>query len=206
VRTGAAVRTLRREDGRWVADTDDGAVAGDLVIVAAGGPERAATLLGVEIEAGPEAVASVLDLGLERLPRRGRRFATGLDAPRYLSVHSPPARLAEHGVLVGVASYGRAPREELETFADSVQPGWRERATMSRYLPRMVTVTGVPTPQLGGLAGRPGVAVPGAPGAFVAGDWVGPEGMLLDAAVASAVAAARAALETRAGVLEAVAA
>ncbi|MEA2293581.1 MAG: hypothetical protein QOE86_1220, partial [Solirubrobacteraceae bacterium] len=192
--TGAAVRSLRREDAGWVASTADGELTADVVIVAGGGPDRASRLLGVDIEApGPEAVASVLDLGLDRLPRRWRRFGFGLDAPRYLSVHSPPARVAEQGVLVSVASYGRASREELEAFTDHVQPGWRDVAMLTRYLPRMTTVTAIPTPQTGGLPGRPGVALPGHAGAFVAGDWVGPEGLLLDAAVSSAVAAARAA-------------
>ena len=68
---------------------------------------------------------------------------------------------------------------------------------LERYLPSMTTVTAIPTPETGGLPGRPGVAVPGLPGAFVAGDWVGPEGLLLDAAVSSAVAAARAASVAR---------
>jgi phytoene dehydrogenase-like protein len=58
----------------------------------------------------------------------------------------------------------------------------------------MTTITAIPTPERGGLAGRPGPALPGVPGAYLAGDWVGPEGLLLDAALASAAAAARAAL------------
>jgi hypothetical protein len=37
--------------------------------------------------------------------------------------------------------------------------------------------------------------VPGAPGLFIAGDWVGPEGLIADAAAASAGAASRAALD-----------
>jgi hypothetical protein len=41
--------------------------------------------------------------------------------------------------------------------------------------------------------------VPGLEGAFVAGDWVGPDGMLTDAAICSAAAAARAALGVTAG-------
>ena len=49
----------------------------------------------------------------------------------------------------------------------------------------------------GGLAGRPGVAVPDRPGTFVAGDWVGPEGHLADAVLASARAAALAAVAHR---------
>ena len=43
----------------------------------------------------------------------------------------------------------------------------------------------------GGLAGRPSVTVSGAPGLLIAGDWVGDEGMLADAAVASGVLAGR---------------
>ncbi|WP_218015125.1 hypothetical protein, partial [Lactococcus garvieae] len=52
----------------------------------------------------------------------------------------------------------------------------------------------IPVATSGGLAGRPPVAVPDRPGAFVAGDWVGPEGHLADASLASAEAAARAAV------------
>ena len=37
---------------------------------------------------------------------------------------------------------------------------------------------------------RPGPRVPDAPGVFVVGDWVGGEGMLLDASLASAERAA----------------
>jgi pyruvate/2-oxoglutarate dehydrogenase complex dihydrolipoamide dehydrogenase (E3) component len=39
--------------------------------------------------------------------------------------------------------------------------------------------------------------VPGMPGIHVAGDWVGPRGMLADAALASAAAAGRAAAGSR---------
>jgi hypothetical protein len=45
----------------------------------------------------------------------------------------------------------------------------------------------------GGYAGRAPVQVPGFENVFVAGDWVGPVGQLADAALASAVRAARAA-------------
>jgi 2-polyprenyl-6-methoxyphenol hydroxylase-like FAD-dependent oxidoreductase len=195
IRCGVAVRSLRRSDAGWTAVTDDGEVSGDVVIMAAGGPEVAARLLGVPVAApGPAAEASVLDVGLDRLPRRWRRFAFGLEEPRYLSVHGPPARLSERGVLISVTGYGRASREALEAFTEAVQPGWRDHALMTRHLPGMTPITAIPTPETGGLAGRPGVAVPDAPGAFVTGDWVGPEGLLLDATLASAAAAARAAV------------
>jgi hypothetical protein len=74
----------------------------------------------------------------------------------------------------------------------------------ARFLHRMVVVNGSPKPGTG-LAGRPRVAVEGAPGIFVAGDWVGSVGMLSDASFASAEAASLAAVahvakvRTRAG-------
>jgi pyruvate/2-oxoglutarate dehydrogenase complex dihydrolipoamide dehydrogenase (E3) component len=40
------------------------------------------------------------------------------------------------------------------------------------------------------LKGRPRPDVPGVEGLYVAGDWVGPEGMLADASMASAKLAA----------------
>jgi len=80
-------------------------------------------------------------------------------------------------------------------MADVVQPGWRERATLQRFLPRMVAVSSVPGPSGGGLAGRP--AVDRGEGLYLAGDWLGPLGWLSDAAVASGAAAAATALERR---------
>jgi len=43
----------------------------------------------------------------------------------------------------------------------------------------------------GGAGARPGPSVPCADGLFVVGDWVGSEGMLVDASLASAAEAAR---------------
>jgi hypothetical protein len=60
----------------------------------------------------------------------------------------------------------------------------------SRYLHRMIVVGGMAVARNGGLCGRPGVADSGVAGVFLAGDWVGPRGHLLDAVVASAEEAA----------------
>jgi hypothetical protein len=57
---------------------------------------------------------------------------------------------------------------------------------IDRYLHRLTVTGGMPLAGRGGLAGRPDVAVPGRPGVLVAGDWVGPRGLLADAAAASA--------------------
>ena len=54
-----------------------------------------------------------------------------------------------------------------------------------RFLHRVVAATDTPTAETGGLAGRPPVTVPGMPGVHLAGDWVGPDGLLADAALAS---------------------
>ena len=59
-----------------------------------------------------------------------------------------------------------------------------------RFLPAMTVAHALPLAEEGGLAGRPGVTRAGAAGVFLAGDWVGPRGMLADAAAASAEEAA----------------
>ena len=53
-----------------------------------------------------------------------------------------------------------------------------------RFLAGMVVTHLLPSLEHG-LAGRPGVALAGAEGIYLAGDWVGPSGWLADAAMAS---------------------
>ena len=192
LRTRAAVRLLHREAGGWTVALDEETLHADLLVVATGAPEDAAKLLGEKAPPtpGPAAEVSTLDLGLRRLPRRGRRFALGVDRPTYLSRHSPPDQ--RDGALLSLAGYARQPRPALEELADTVQPGWRDQVNFERFLPRMVPVTAIATPQSGGLAGRP--AVDRGDGLYLAGDWIGPEGWLVDAAIASGAAAAAAAL------------
>jgi len=71
-----------------------------------------------------------------------------------------------------------------------MQPGWREVVVERRFLPSLVVSHMLVTAAAGGTAGRPGPAVPGIRNLYVAGDWVGPEGMLADASLASAKRAA----------------
>jgi hypothetical protein len=80
---------------------------------------------------------------------------------------------------------------ELEAALDLVQPGWRELVVQRRLLPRMQAVGALPLASTGGLAGRPGPHVAGFPTLFLAGDWIGPAGYLLDASLASGREAAR---------------
>ena len=192
VRTRAAARVLHQEAGGWTVALDDETLHGDALVIAVGEPADAARLLGEKapVAPGPAAELSVLDLGLRSLPKRTRRFALGIDAPTYLSRHSPPDHRG--GALLSLASYAREPRQALEKMADIVQPGWRDRLVFDRFLPRMVPVSAITTPATGGLAGRPAVDRGG--GLYLAGDWIGPEGWLVDAAISSGAAAAAAAL------------
>lgn len=192
VRIRAAARVVHREAGGWTVALDAETLHADALVVAAGGPDAVAGLLGEKAPPapGPAAELSVLDLGLRSLPRPGRRFALGIDQPTYLSRHSPPDH--PDGVLLSLASYAREPKPALEAMADTVQPGWREQVAFERFLPRMVAVSAIPTPAGGGLAGRSPVEQ--GEGLYLAGDWVGAEGWLVDSAIASGAAAAAAAL------------
>lgn len=177
----------------------------DATILAVGGPHQVAELLGHRstVVAGwaererPVRAAS-LDLALTSLPRPDRRFVLGIDEPLYLSAHTPAARLApaEGGEVLHVLWYGSEmvddPRSLLEARLDELQPGWRDRVVEARFGHHLVVAHGRPMPG-SGLEGRPGPAVPDLEGVFVAGDWVGPVGLLGDAAISSGAAAARAA-------------
>jgi phytoene dehydrogenase-like protein len=189
IRTRAGVRALEPVgDGGWSVVLDDEILLADVVVLAAGEAGACTPLLGELAPAppGPAAEVSALDLGLSSLPRRGRTFGLGIDEPTYISKHSPPGHT--DGVLISLIRYERGSRSTLDSVADTVAPGWRERLTFDRFLPRMVAVSAIPTPATGGLAGRP--AIDRGNGLFVAGDWVGPEGWLLDAALSSGAAAA----------------
>jgi phytoene dehydrogenase-like protein len=146
--------------------------------------------------------AASLDVGLRRLPSPDAWFAVGLDRPLYLSVHSKWARLApEDGALIHVLRYhgpGSPAREdgaeeELEGLLDLVQPGWRTEVVARRYMPDLTVAGALPSVAWEQRDGPRGPAVPEADGLFVAGDWVGPEGMLADRALTSGAHAGQAA-------------
>jgi phytoene dehydrogenase-like protein len=144
--------------------------------------------------------AACLDLALSRLPKRKATFALGIDRPLYFSVHSAAAQLAPEGcALIQVAKYlspedrasSKDVERELEGLLDLVQPGWRQVIVYRRFLPDMIVMNAMPLASCGGTSGRPGPVVADVPGLFVAGDWVGQEGLLVDASLASAREAAR---------------
>jgi len=143
--------------------------------------------------------AACLDVALSRLPVKRTTFSLGIDRPLYLSVHSATARLApEGGALIQTAKYlspdhndsAESVEHELEALLDLVQPGWRGAVVQRRFLPDMIVMNAMPLASLDGIAGRPGAEITDVNGLFVAGDWVGNEGLLVDASLASAKAAA----------------
>ena len=71
-----------------------------------------------------------------------------------------------------------------------MQPGWRDVLVARHFLPAMTVSHALTTAAQGGTVGRPGPHVPGIHGLYVAGDGVGPEGLLADASLASAQRAA----------------
>ncbi len=158
--------------------------------------------------------ASCLDIALSRLPRPEPAFALAIDRPLYMSVHSSYAQLTPRGgAMVHLAKYSSKPEpvsyetftvdsqrfddeshrdeEELEIFLDQLQPGWRELVVHRRFLPGITVSNAISLP---GVT-RPTVSTP-IRGLYIAGDWVGEEGSLADAALASARAAAKAILAT----------
>ncbi len=165
--------------------------------------DRAGAALKRHADAALPVRAACLDVGLSSLPRPRSTFALGVDRPLYLSVHSAVARLAPEGqATIQVAKYlptdangdARADERELEGLLDLIQPGWRDVVVVRRFLPRLVVMNALPTASGAGTAGRPGPAVPEVRGLYLAGDWVGPEGLLADAGFASAERAASLAL------------
>jgi phytoene dehydrogenase-like protein len=183
----------------------DGRERDAVAVVATGSPAQVEALVPDEPSLRHEAAQAVpvraacLDVALESVPRPHGRFALGIDAPLYVSLHSAVARLApEGGGLVHAAKYlgpheadlrPDEVRRELEEALQLLQPGWRDRVVHERFLPEMVVSNALTT-----IAPRPEPPVPDIPGLFVAGDWVGSEGLLADASLASARAAARAVL------------
>jgi phytoene dehydrogenase-like protein len=177
----------------WTAVAGGSSWSAATVVVAAGGPDVATRLLGVEpwFAVAPPTTASSLDLGLRRMPDHPVLF--GADRPLYLSTHAPAAALAPAGLVLSIALKYHAPGEALdhrevraELEEHAARAGVREAdVVMRRYLHRSVVTHGLPLAAAGGLSGRPGVSVPDRPGAFVAGDWVGGHGHLADASLSS---------------------
>ncbi|HMG32749.1 MAG TPA: NAD(P)/FAD-dependent oxidoreductase [Blastocatellia bacterium] len=195
---------LQLASGTWI-DTRSAIIAASPEVAAALAGERAESLKRFAAKAIPVRV-SCLDIALRRLPKPRALYAFGMDQPFYMSVHSASARLApEGGALIQLAKYlspddseGAGAEVELEGALDLIQPGWRNELVYRRFLPDMIVTNALTEARSNGTEGRPSVAVDEVPGLYIAGDWVGPEGLLADASLASARQAAESAIATRA--------
>jgi phytoene dehydrogenase-like protein len=209
IETGVKVETVERDITGAVRSVRlaDGRTLNTATVVIASSPAMAVQLIerGRETQLArwaDEAIAvkaACLDVALNRLPNPKATFALGMDRPLYFSVHSATARLApEGGALIQVAKYlppdhsdsPEATERELEGLLDLMQPGWRDALAYRRFLPEMITINALPTARRDGTRGRPRPQVADVPGLFIVGDWVGPEGMLVDSSLASAKQAA----------------
>ncbi|WP_179188080.1 NAD(P)/FAD-dependent oxidoreductase [Sphingomonas sp. IBVSS2] len=206
LRSGCPVASIDR-GASWRATLRDGSSLTARAVILAVNPAQAMAL-SPRIEGLEEATNVVpakvacLDIGLAHLPRPDILFALDIDRPLYFSVHSAAARLAPQGAALLHAMRYIEPDEkpsrgqliaELEGFIDLTQPGWREQERARQFLGAMPVNSSIPLAARRGLHGRPGVAVPNGEGLFIAGDWVGPVGMLADAASASGRSAGEAA-------------
>ena len=139
--------------------------------------------------------AACLDVALKELPNPERTSCLGLDEPYYYSVHTKYAQLAEEGHVIHLAKYlppeeKTGSKEELESFLELLQPGWREHLITSQFLPGMTVAQDFAKAESGGLQGRVPVQFPDIKGLYFAWDWVGTQGQLADASAASAKLAA----------------
>ena len=220
---GARVEKVTRAGDLWEVHLGDGSVRRAASVVLALEPQDAAKL--ADGEAGDmlnvwarEAVpvkAATLDVALRRMPRPENAVVIPLDKPLFLTGQSRFSRLAPEGkALIYSIKYltpgephdPKADERELESLFDAAQPGWREEEVERQFMPNLTVYNKLATAEAGGLAGRPGPAVPGAPGLYVAGDWVGPRGSLAGASLWSARIAARAIVAERREAGQAVAA
>jgi phytoene dehydrogenase-like protein len=207
VRTGAKVESVRSDGGTVSVRLAGGEELSTRSAVLAVPPAAATELLDLPADAAftrrvarcIPVRAACLDVALSHLPRPASRFALGLDQPLYYSVHSAAANLAPPGIaVVQLMKYlgdDTSPAEVVEqqmvTLLDRLQPGWQGHTVARRFLPVMTVTHDFPRADEAGLAGRTAVAVRERPGVYLAGDWVGSEGVLADASAASAEEAAR---------------
>ena len=200
VRTSTPARVLEPTAGQIEVGTDEGPVVARQVVLAVGPPAAARALLPEPPDwgdLGGPVTAACLDLGVRRVPSPG--YVLGIDAPLYATTQGPPARQAPAGqAVVGVLRYGARSAELDRPDLDAHRRLCGvadEDIVFERFLASMTVAGTMPRAEAGGMPGRPTVGDTGTPGIHLAGDWVGPDGLLADASLASGHAAGRRALD-----------
>lgn len=200
VETGTKVLRVEPAGSGVEVHTPDGVLIAGQVIVAPGTPAATRALLPEDPcwpELGPPVTGACLDLGVTHIPQPG--YVLGVDEPIMGVTQSPPARQAPDGqAVISAIRYGAtdADADRLALDGHVARLGVRTAdIAASRFLARMVVGGTIPRAATGGLAGRPPVTASGQRDILIAGDWVGPEGLLADASLASGHHAARLALQ-----------
>jgi phytoene dehydrogenase-like protein len=199
VQARTAVVGVEPDGHRVRVRTGDGVLVARQVVLAPGTPAATRALLPGDPgwpDPGPPVTGACLDLGLARVPSPG--YVLGVDEPIMGVTMSPPARQGPDGhAVVSAIRYvvtdAASDRRSLDAHVArlGVAP---DDIVADRFLARMVVCGAMPRAETGGLPGRPRVTDSGLPGVLIAGDWVGSEGLLADASLASGQAAARRAL------------
>ena len=206
--SGAGVESVELVGDRAVGvRLRDGSLVRSSAVVIATAPREAARLVDgarpqelrrIVESLLPARIAS-LDVALSRLPVPERPVVQDLDRPRFMSAQSVYSRVAPEGAALIISFKQLDPRHlgdprederDLEELLDAAQPGWRDVLVRRQYLPRIEASGALPIATQGGFAGRPETEVPGIANLYLAGDWVGSEGFLVDASMASARMAA----------------
>ena len=188
-----------------VTTTGGDSIRAAAVIIASGGPRHALGILPGEsrealrrlLEGREPVTMPTLDLALRRRPPLPS-LILGVDEPLYLSVQSDRSRVAPAGsAVVQLAKFlpvgesvGDGVRQQLEGLMDAHAPGWRADVIHARYLPGLTVTHDACLVSTGGRRGRIPPDATGMPGLYLAGDWIGGEGMLAQASIASAARAA----------------
>lgn len=181
----------------------DGQTVNTSAVIVATHPHDVAKLIPAmkpTLDALIPAQVACLDVALSRLPNSRYPVVQDLDNPRFITAQSQFARLAPDGGTVihtfkqldpTKPSDPREDERDLENLLDTVQPGWREVVVKRFFMPRMDAVGALPMVK----NGRPAVEAACMEGVYLAGDWVGTEGFLVDASLASARQAAQSVLK-----------
>lgn len=201
LKTQQSVKRIEKTEHGFVVRTASHTFEAGSVILATP-PKIAADLLGEtspslssDLRALTPIYAQTLDVALADFDPGRVRFALGIEEPLYYSVHSRTAKLAPKGSALIHAAYYLPPdadpdpaprRAKLEAMLARFCPGWERSAVRVQHLPKIAVSHGMP------IAGQKLPAHAQLPGLFLAGDWVGDQGMLADAASASARAATEA--------------
>ncbi|GIP51038.1 phytoene desaturase family protein [Paenibacillus vini] len=206
--TGRSAEQIMHKDG--IVDAlllSDGTKIEVDAVIAGSGPNEVCRLvqgadrmsIGKWKEESSPLYAACLDIALRHLPHPERVFALGLDQPLYFSKHSGAVQLSDNGAHVLHAMRyngneatrdGMADEAELTRLLDLLEPGWEREVVAIRFTPNVLVAHDLRTVRHGGAGPAPGPIVPEIHGLYVAGDWVGGDGRLADAGMASAKQAA----------------